>query len=101
RHFGRDDQLRASGVPSAQEIAEQALAAAVTVDPGGVEEVAAERDRDLERAQRLVIVGARPPAHAPHAVADLRDLPPDPSERSIAHSASVQSFGNASILALG
>ena len=64
----------------------------VAVGPGGVEEVAAERDRPVERAQRLLVVGSGPAAHAPHAVADLGDLPAGAAERAIAHTESCHDY---------
>ncbi len=57
----------------------------VAVRPRGVEEIAAERDRAIERRERFAVVAARPPGHAPHAVADLGDLPSRASQRSILH----------------
>src|SRR4029077_20852360 len=83
RDLGRDVRRRAA--VGAQRLAEQRLALAGAVDPGGVEEGAAERERAIERAQRLGIVGPGPPAHAPHAVADFRDLPAGAAEAAIAH----------------
>jgi hypothetical protein len=68
---------------AADEFAEQSLAAPLTVDPSGVEEVAAEFDGALERAQRLLVVRTRPAPHAPHAVADLADLPARAPETTI------------------
>src|SRR5215510_5543808 len=68
---------------------EQPLASALTVGPCRIEEVAAERDGPIERAQRLLVLRSRPPGHAPHAVSDLGNLPTGAAERSIAHAADV------------
>ena len=68
-----------------QQFAEQLLAVPVTVHPRRVEEVAAQLDGAVERGQRLLVVASGPSCHAPHAVADLRDVPSGASEASIAH----------------
>ncbi len=70
---------------AANELAEKPLARAVAVGERGVEEVTAEIDRELERRPGLLVVGAGPPTHPPHAVADLADLPPRPTEAPIPH----------------
>ena len=64
---------------------EQLLAVALAVGPGRVEEVAAELDGPLERAQRLVVVRAGPARQAPHAVADLADRPARPPKGAVVH----------------
>ena len=76
---------RRSAMRESKGLAEQLLALAVAVDPRRVEEIAAERERAVQRAQRLLVVGSGPPAHAPRAEADLRDLPAGAAERPIAH----------------
>ena len=68
-----------------QRLAEQLLAASHAVGVRGIEEVAPELDRAIERSSRLLIVRAGPPAHAPHAVADFGDLPARPAESAILH----------------
>ena len=84
RDLGRD----ASGlVAMAREhLAEQLLALAVAVRERGVEERAAERDRSLERRERLVVIRSRPAAHAPEAVADFGDGPAESAELALSAS---------------
>src|SRR5262249_35694166 len=65
--------------------AQELLALSLPVRPRRVEEVAAERERAIDRAQRLLIVGAAPAAHAPHPVPDFRHCPARAAERSITH----------------
>ena len=81
RHLRRRVQLLAR-MPL-QRLAEQLLASAHTVGVRGVEKIAAELDGPIERASGLVVVGAGPPAHAPHAVAHFRDLPAYSAESAI------------------
>ena len=50
-----------------------------------VEERAAERDRALDRRDRLVVVRPGPAAHAPQAVADFRDGPAEAAEGAHSH----------------
>src|SRR2546429_9347480 len=50
-----------------------------------VEKVAAVIYRELKRLERLVVVGVRPTAHAPHAIADFADFPTCASELSVSH----------------
>ena len=87
RFFGGTFVAVYSFVPACrvERLAEQLLAASHAVGVCGVEEVAAELDGAIERSARLVIVGAGPAAHAPHAVADFGDLPVGTSKASIAH----------------
>ncbi len=70
---------------SLQRLAQQPLAMPVAVGPGRIEEVASELDRPVERRERLLVVAAGPPCHAPHAVADFSDLPAGPAKRPITH----------------
>ena len=88
RDLGRQEHRRVRISPPC--FAEDPLAAAHAVHPGGVEEVASARDRRAQRRQRFVIVGAGPTAHAPHAVADLGHLPARAAVFSIAHTAILQ-----------
>src|SRR5690606_9023329 len=85
--FGRD--LRRGVQPPVgvlpDKLSKQALAAALAVGPRRVEEVAPQLDGAVERAQRLLIDGARPTAHTPHAVADLADLPAQSPESTVLH----------------
>ena len=69
----------------AEILAEQLLAVALAIGEGGVEEVAAERHAAIERGEGPGVLRAGPPAHAPHPVADVRHLPPEPTERAIPH----------------
>ena len=69
----------------AHQLAEQLLAMAVAVGPGSVEEVAAERNRSLERCRCLVVVRAGPAREAPHPIADLAHRPAQPPKTSILH----------------
>src|SRR5262249_37060649 len=84
RNFGGDVDPVAGG-RFLQQPAEQPFAVARPVDPRRVEEVAPEIARELQRAQRLVVVRSRPAADAPHAVADFRDAPPEAAERAVLH----------------
>ena len=58
---------------------------AVTVGPGGIEEIAAEIDGALQRVKRPLVVGAGPAAHAPHTIADFADVPSRAAEAAVAH----------------
>src|SRR6516162_3038087 len=69
----------------ADERAEQPFAAPLAVGPGRVEEIAASGDCGVERVRRLLVVGAGPPAHAPHPVADFGHRPPEPAKGTRAH----------------
>src|SRR3972149_4725826 len=73
RHLRRGAQAAIRVAPD--EPAQDALAGAVAVAPGGVEERAAEVDRELKRPTCFDLVGARPACHAPHPDPELRDLP--------------------------
>src|SRR5690349_8857 len=44
-----------------QELREETLAVAVSIGPRGVEEVASERYRAIERRERLLVLTSRPP----------------------------------------
>ena len=54
--------------------AEQGVAFAFAVGPGGVEEVAARVDGELQGIERLAVIGAAPAAHAPESVGDVADF---------------------------
>src|SRR6266516_3019298 len=68
-----------------QRLAEELLALAAAVGPGRIEEITTEGERAIERAQRLLVIRPAPAGHAPHAVADFRDLPAGASKPAIAH----------------
>ena len=72
--------------------AEQQLADPAPVRGGGVEERAAEPDRQVEAVRRRGQVGVDESAAAagdpPHAVADLADPPAEPSHHPLAHASS-------------
>src|SRR5208282_1355861 len=53
------------------DVAEQAVALAVAIGPGRVEEVAAEIDGELQRFEGFAVVRAAPAAHAPEPVSDV------------------------------
>jgi hypothetical protein len=78
RNFRRDNQLVVR--MRLDRPSEQLLAFPEAVDPRGVEEVAAKLDRAIKRAKGLLVVGAGPSAHAPHAVPDFGNLPAGPAE---------------------
>src|ERR1700722_16051831 len=63
-----------------QSLAQQPVAFAVPVGPGGVEEITAQIDGGFERAKRTRIVGAAPSAHAPQAVRKIAGLDAGPSQ---------------------
>ena len=66
--------------------ADQSLVGVRPVHVGGVEEVAAELERAVDRARRLLLVGrAVERRHAHAAEADRRDLGPVRSERALLH----------------
>src|SRR6266487_4327798 len=83
----RGDSYHGIGVRTAflQRLAEELFALAGAVSPGRIEEITAEGERAIERAQRLFVIRPAPAGHAPHAVADFRDLPAGASEPAIAH----------------
>src|SRR5262245_24114940 len=67
------------------EPAQDMLAPAASVGPGGVVKIASERDRPVERNGCLIVVRASPSRQPPHAVTDLADLPARLPERPINH----------------
>src|SRR5712692_2265399 len=69
----------------AQEFSEKSLAVAVTIDPGGIEEIAAKIHGALERVERFGVVGTGPASHSPHSVANLADVPSGAAEAAVAH----------------
>ena len=69
----------------AQEFSEKLLAVAVTIDPGGIEEIAAKIHGAPERVERFGVVGTGPARHAPHSVANLADIPSGAAELAVAH----------------
>src|SRR5712691_10813939 len=69
----------------AQEFSEKLLAVAVTIDPGGIEEIAAKIHGALERVEGFGVVGTGPAGHAPHSVANLADVPSGAAELAVAH----------------
>src|SRR5712692_2829156 len=69
----------------AQEFSEKSLAVAVTIDPGGIEEIAAKIHGALERVEGFGVVGTGPSGHSPHSVANLADVPSGAAEAAIAH----------------
>ena len=81
----RDDMERLR--PFAAEARNQALGEAVAVDVGGIEEVDAGVEGCMERGKRGVLVGASPLAatDGPGAEADLRNIPPRPTESACVH----------------
>ena len=58
----------------AGDLADQAVAVALAVGIGAVEEVAAAFDRQAQGGAAGLVVGVAPAAHAPKAMADLADL---------------------------
>src|SRR5688572_649695 len=68
-----------------QGLAEQPLAVTVPIRPCRVEEVAAELDGSIERAQRFLVGAAGPSGHSPHPVPDFRDHPAGATETTIVH----------------
>ncbi len=69
----------------AHELSEEPLAVPVAIRPRRVEEVAAEGHGAPQGLARLVVIGARPAAHPPHAVADVAHEPAEPSEAPEVH----------------
>ena len=89
RHLRRGVQLRSR--VARQRFAQQLLAAAHAVGVRGIEEIASQLDRAIERSSRFLVVRAGPPAHAPHAVAHFGDLPARSAESAITHECSWRS----------
>src|SRR5215208_5284441 len=80
--LGRDQDLIVWTV--LQEPADELLAASVAVDIRGVEEVHAEVDRPVQRAESVILTDGTPAVpEGPGAETDLRDAHPRPSEVSI------------------
>jgi hypothetical protein len=83
RDFGRREEplARVRGNQTSQ----QSFTVAVAVCVRRVEEVDTLRHGKIERCEGLGIIRSRPLAHAPHAVADLADLPASPPKCPMAH----------------
>src|SRR3990172_12205622 len=84
----------------AHQLAEQPLAAAAAIGPGGVEGGAAQLDGPVQRCPRLIIVAPGPLAHPPHAEPDFADLPVCPAGESVAHARTSASAGRSKSSAL-
>src|SRR6202050_4107679 len=69
-----------------EDFAEKAVAFPFAVGPGGIEEIAAQVNGELESLQGLVIVRAGPSAHAPQAVGHVADLKVSAPQDSVFHS---------------
>ena len=69
-----------------QDFAEQAVAFPFAVGPGGIEEIAAQVNRELEGFQGFIVVRAGPSAHAPQAVGHVADLKVSAPQDAIFHS---------------
>src|SRR5581483_12376794 len=71
----------------ADDLADEALAVAVAIGQGGVDEVEPELDGALEGADGLVVGPAEPllAADSPCAVADLGNLPAGAAELAVVH----------------
>src|ERR1700732_1492019 len=68
-----------------QDLAEQAIALALAVGPGGAEEVAAQIGSQLQRVQRLAVVGTAPSAHSPESVGHFADFKTGAAEFPVFH----------------
>ena len=88
RNFGRGIKpaiFRVTKFVAVEDFAEQAVAFSVAVGPGGVEEIAAEVDGQLQGFEGFLVVRASPIAHAPEADGHVADLKTRSPERAIFH----------------